>query len=182
MFQESLELLDPIDVRSAVMQIQQSWHKATQSILETANLLYEFSLRAGWDELRSELNEQKVINTSVVSMLLGIARNPVLMSSNVRDVLPPSYNTLYQLTYLEEDVLSEKIAEGDIYPTMQLGDAKNLVAQYGPKKVKASSRQKSVTATITLKFSYADGYKGRVKSMLKLLKEHFPDVEVKANI
>ena len=115
-------------------------------------------------------------------MLLGIARNPMLMSPDVRDVLPPSYNTLYQLSNLEEDVLSEKIEQGDIYPTMQLSEARNLVAQYATKTAKSSKRQKSVTVAISMKFTDPKGYKGKVQSALKLLKEHFPDVEVKANI
>lgn len=182
MTSQTTEVLSPIDVRSAITEIGQAWHKATQSILETANLLFEFSLREGWDELRSELNEQKVMNTSVISMLLGIARNPMLMSPDVRDVLPPSYNTLYQLSNLEEDVLSEKIEQGDIYPTMQLSEARNLVAQYATKTAKSSKRQKSVSVAISMKFTDPKGYKGKVQSALKLLKEHFPDVEVKANI
>lgn len=182
MTSKNMEILSPIDVRSAVAEIGRAWHKATESIIETADLLYAFSLREGWDELRSELHDKKIIHTSVVSMLLGIAGNPMLMSPDHRDALPPSYNTLYQLNKLEPGVLSEKIEQGDINPTMQLNEARNLVAEYLPKTAKTSKRQKSVSVTISMKFSDPKGYKGKVQSAMKLLKEHFPDVELKANI
>lgn len=182
MTEQSYEVLAPIDVDSAVIEIGESWHKATQSIFETANLLLEYSNREGWNGLRNELTKKKIISNSVISMLLGIATNPLLSDPKIQAHLPPSYNSIYLLGKLDEDVLTECIESKDISPMMLVNEARTIAAKYSVKKASGKKKSKAVTVTISMRFTDAKGYKGIVQSAVKLLQSEFPDVLVKANI
>lgn len=182
MTEQSYEVLSPIDVDSAVVEIGESWHKATQSIFDTANLLLEYSNREGWDGLRNKLTEKKILSSPVISMLLGIATNPLLSDPKIQEHLPPSYNSIYLLSSLDDSVIRERIKNKDISPTMQVNEARTLAAQYSVKNVAGKKKSKSVTVTISMKFSDPKGYKGAIQSAVKLLQSEFPDVLVKANI
>ena len=77
--------------------ITASWRKVASSIIETGRLLLDAEQqldRAGFTALRKHLVENCIMSESVISKLLGIARNSVLSAPENISLLPASYATL----------------------------------------------------------------------------------------
>jgi len=175
---QQVEVLHPIDLPDAVTRIGASWRKAAESILETAKLLHDYNLREGWDDLKSKLIAQNIMKDAVISMLLGIGRNQCLMQMDPK-MLPPSYNTLYSMSRVDEKTLQKKLEKGEIGPDLLLEDARDWVASV---KTKNTVEKKSSTphfkGTIGLKFPYVRGAKSQLDEIKSLIEKKFPDVEV----
>jgi len=69
------------------------------------------------------------ISPRVAQMFMKVANNPVLSNAKTSSHLPASYNSLYELTKLEEDRLEEIIAEGVVNAGTTYSAAKSLVRQ-----------------------------------------------------
>lgn len=119
------DLVASVEVEHAVKEIGQSWHKAVESIIETSNLLYKYKQKKNiWNPLQKMLIERGIMHESVISMLVGIGGNALLVNEDNFHLLPPSYNTLYQLSKLDEGVLEEKISCGDVHTGITIEIAK----------------------------------------------------------
>jgi hypothetical protein len=109
--------------------IAASWRKVASSIIETGQLLLDAEQqldRAGFAALRKHLVENGIMSESVISKLLGIARNSVLSAPENVPQLPASYATLYVLAGKNPDDVQSAIAEGKISPFTQLKDVNDL--------------------------------------------------------
>jgi hypothetical protein len=74
----------------------------------------------------------------VAERLMKVARNPVLSNSDHGRNLPASYQTLYELAKLPDDVLERKIENGEITPRTERKEAAAM--RGGTRKVSASER------------------------------------------
>jgi hypothetical protein len=83
-----------------------------------------------------------------MSMLRSIIANPVLMEPKNRQLLPPSYNTLWTLTQIQEKVLEEKIAKKELSPNLTLEAARTWRRELSIPKKKVSKRLAPVYATL----------------------------------
>lgn len=115
------------------------WRKVASSIIETGQLLLDAEQqldRAGFTALRKHLVESGIMSESVISKLLGIARNSVLSAPENVPQLPASYATLYVLAGKNPDDVQSAIAEGKISPFTQLKDVNDLFPDNPAKSAK----------------------------------------------
>lgn len=106
-----------------------SWKKATEGIIDTGLYLLEAeeSLgKIGFRDLRRELEDNNIMSSSVISKIMGIARNPVLTNPEYRSNLPPSYATLYLLSQQDHIALEGKIVDREITPDTEQREVKEL--------------------------------------------------------
>lgn len=108
----------------AVAEITASWHKSIVSLIETAKLLLDYSFREDWKDIQRELSDRGIMQSSVISMMLGIAQNRLINNPKYIHQLPPAYNTLYQLTQLDEREIEKKFKKGEITPSLRLEDVR----------------------------------------------------------
>lgn len=109
--------------------ITASWRKVASSIIETGRLLLDAERqldRAGFTALRKYLVENCIMSESVISKLLGIARNSVLSAPENVSLLPASYATLYVLAGKDPVEVQTALADGKISPHTQLKDLNDL--------------------------------------------------------
>ena len=70
-----------------------------------------------------------------------------------RQLLPPSYNTLWTLTQIQEKVLEEKIAKKEISPNLRLEQARAWKRELSAPKKRAGKRVAPVYATLKVESS-----------------------------
>ena len=177
------EILPPVDMKSveaALSDITTSWRKTTDAILNTADTLYKYQSSQDWAVISEELDKRNIIKISVQKFLVGIAQNPTLMDSGLRDSLPPHYNTLYHMSRIDGDKLRTLLKKGTINPSTLLEDVRKLADKFSPKKKQNSSKVTSqlVSATIRIDFPEGQGSKRQINGIVKLLEENYPEVNV----
>lgn len=163
---------------NAVEEIKASWQKSINSMIETAQLILEYSFSSEWKNIQKELADRNIMKPSVVSMMLGIANNPVLTNPEYRDKLPLSYNSLYHLSLLEEKEVETRIKDGKINTSFRLEDVRALKKKLEGKP--ATTTVKNITlASIPL----ADFEENKIEILVELekLKEKYPCIVVKAS-
>jgi hypothetical protein len=177
---EVLPPIDPIAVRTALNEITTSWKKTTEAIMNTAAVLLKHRRSPYWTTIEEELDKKNIIKISVQKFLISIAQNTALMDENIRHSLPPHYNTLYHVSRIRGDKIKKLVLDGTINPSTLLQEARDLAEQYNPKSKPGSSKilNKSITATIKLKFPKGQGSKSQINEIVKLLKAKFPGVSV----
>ena len=144
------ELVDdtPIDVDATVPLFAKAWHSTINVMFAMLELIQTHQNRPGFEKLCETLDKDNIIKRSVMSMLRSIIANPVLMAPENRQMLPPSYNTLWTLTQLQEDVLEDKIAKKELSPNLTLEAARTWKRELTIPKKKVSKRLAPVYATL----------------------------------
>jgi hypothetical protein len=168
------DIATSVEVEHAVQEIGQSWYKAVESIIETATLLHKYKKSKLWKPIKEELIARNIMKDSVMSMLSAIAENTLLTSQEHIPLLPPSYNTLYQLTKLGDEELERRFIEGDIHPNLKVEDTrewrKELAAGI---KTDRSDVQLVNYANIKIPAD-AELFDDELENALKSLQERFP--------
>lgn len=131
-----------IDVAAAIPLFAQAWHKTVSALFEMLELIQQHQNRPGFERLCEALDREGIIKRSVMSMLQKVIANPVLMSPEHRELMPPSYNTLWTLTALKEDVLETKIASKELTPFLTLETARQWKSEL-KERDRSSPRQKA---------------------------------------
>jgi hypothetical protein len=112
------------EVETVINQITNTWNKAAEYILEVATIInthatYDDSVgKKNWKEIREALIDRKIMSQTTISNLRQIAKKQILYD-NVQ-LLPPAYNTLWELSKLEEKELKDKFKKGLIHPVLKL--------------------------------------------------------------
>ena len=173
------DLVVSVEVEHAVKEIGESWHKAVQSIIDTAVLVHHYKKSKYWKDIKEQLIERNIMKDSVMSMLSAIAENPLLTSEEHIPLLPPSYNTLYQLTKLGDEELQRRFIDGDIHPNLKVEDTREW------RKELASGIRTEISdvrfinyATVKIR-SDVDFNENELLYALVSLKEKFPFLDVK---
>ncbi len=163
-----------VPTKRAVTNIAGAWNKTIDALLETANLLYTYSQQANWKEIKEQLQLDGVMGASVISMMLGIGRDPRLQKPSLKKLLPPSYNTLYLLTKLDDDVIDAKVKEEVLTPALTVQDVREWSKPTGA----ATSNIPADKLVVRLpeKFSACD--RARLLKALQEVAAEYPGVKV----
>jgi transcriptional regulator with AAA-type ATPase domain len=108
-----------------------------------------------WEQLREEL--QNWMDNSIISMYVRIGKNLWLIAKENKEKLPPSYNTLYQLSFLTADELQKLDDKQQLTPSITLAEAKKFVGKSGSKKSKSSKLKQTAAMSIPVLVKYQDG-------------------------
>lgn len=107
---------------SYAQKIGAAWHRAAESIIEVGCMLNEAEDKLGppgFRELRKQLQNDKVMSGATISKLKIIAQNALLTAPKRVQLLPPSYETLYNLSRWDDANLEQGFSDGTISPEMQ---------------------------------------------------------------
>jgi hypothetical protein len=121
-------------------QINASWQKSVDSIIETGSLLLKAKLALGHG-FTAMIKTKLLFGERTTEMLMRIADHPVLSNPNHGSVLPPSWRTLYELTKIPNKTLIAKIEDGTIKADFE---RKDVAALKGGKPV---NRRNNTPAT-----------------------------------
>ena len=177
------------EVETVINQITNTWNKAAEYILEVATIInthatYDDSVgKKNWKEIREALIDRKIMSQTTISNLRQIAKKQILYD-NVQ-LLPPAYNTLWELSKLEEKELKDKFKKGLIHPVLKLEEArqwKQVGEEDGIQVLEVYEEVKDMKKGITIYFTENDIIKKyhqieeNLKQIKKLMK--YADVEV----
>jgi len=177
------------DVETVISQITNTWNKAAEYILEVATIInthatYSDSTgKKKWKEIRETLIERKIMSQTTISNLCQIAKRQILYD-NVK-LLPPAYNTLWELSKLEDKELKDKFKKGLIHPVLKLEEArqwKQVDDDDDIQVVEVYEEVKNMKKGITISFSENDIIKKyhqideHIKEIKRLMK--YADIEV----
>lgn len=160
-----------IDV--AVNEISTSWHKSVENILKTANLIREYSFTEEWKAIQEELINKNIMKSSVISMMMRISSNTALNDPKNLHYLPPSYNSLYNLSVMSPNVIESKINDGQICSSTKLEEIRCWV----PKK--KSIPRKKIISLIKVDFNDYELHKNELLIELKTIAQQFPFLVIK---
>lgn len=179
----------PDDVEFVISQITNTWNKAAEYILEVATIInknatYNDSIgKKKWKDIRETLIERKIMSQTTISNLCQIAKRQILYD-NVQ-LLPPAYNTLWELSKLEEKELKDKFKKGLIHPVLKLEEArqwKQVDEDDGIEIIEVYEVAKDLKRSVTIYFSKDDIIKkySQIDEHLKELKRKmkYANIEV----
>ena len=104
-------------VDNYLISITSAWNKAAMSIIEVGRQLNEAQndlSKIEFRQLKRELEDQRIMSNSTITKLRMIANNVVLTREENQKYLPPSYETLYLLTRVEDDELEKAFVNQQI--------------------------------------------------------------------
>ena len=136
-------------------------------------LIRKVTNKKGFKALQEELENRGIMKRSVFAMFKSIAENP-LIQANIKDKLPPSYNTLYYVARIEDqDVFESAIKGGRISPLSTLEDMKKFSNEYKngeSKKYKSYTPKQPTVNLASIKVEPANFKKHKIQ-ILHLLQE-----------
>ena len=118
------------NVDNYLISITSAWNKAAFSIIEVGRQLNEAQNELSknqWVQLRRELEDQRIMSNSTITKLKMIANNVVLTREENQKYLPPSYETLYVLSQVEDDELSKAFDDHQISTETQRKNIPEIV-------------------------------------------------------
>lgn len=115
-------------VQSYVKAINTSWHKSTDSILETAKICAEAEKKLNADD-KTKLYKNLIFSKATFSKLAKVGSQSRLLSEDVKPLLPPNYSILYDIAKLPEKELRQAIKDGIINPNMSRADLEAWTAE-----------------------------------------------------
>jgi hypothetical protein len=95
--------------------IEENWYRASSSIFKVAKLCAEAKNTLTKVQLR-ELIGQLPFERSIFSKLSAIGDNDRLCDPQLRQLLPPHYSIVYEVTKLTDEELDLAVDEGVIHP------------------------------------------------------------------
>jgi len=160
------QTLTTSELHDIMSEIAEVGRRVVNSHLALAMVIAKHERESYWDQLREEL--QKWIDNAIISMYVRIGKNIWITSEKNMEKLPPSYNTLYHLSFLPADELQKLDDKKKITPSVTLAEAKEFVKNAGarksiPKQVKAS---KQLSIPVAVKFPDGTGKKRIAKDLL----------------
>jgi hypothetical protein len=160
------QTLSANELHDIMSEIAEVGRRVVNSHLALAMVIAKHERESYWDQLREEL--QKWIDNAIISMYVRIGKNIWITSEKNMEKLPPSYNTLYHLSFLPADELQKLDDKKKITPSVTLAEAKEFVKNAGarksiPKQVKAS---KQLSIPVAVKFPDGTGKKRIAKDLL----------------
>lgn len=118
-----------INIDAACKAIGHEWRTTIDAMFNIVELIRKVTGKKGFRELQEELENRGIMKRSVFVMFKSIAENH-LITMNIRDKLPASYNTLYHVAKIEDqDIFESALKDGTIASDSKLEDIKSFVAQ-----------------------------------------------------
>ena len=109
--------------------ITTAWQKSVESIIETGRLLIEAKAELPHGEFENMINEKLPFGSRTAQRLMKIADHPILSNPTHVSHLPPSWGTLYALTELPDEVLSDMLEDGKLNCEIERKDVEQIKAQ-----------------------------------------------------
>jgi hypothetical protein len=172
------KILPAVDQRVAVAEIARAWSQTIDSLLNTANLLFTYSQQANWRAIREQLQVDGVMGASVISMMLSIGRDPRLHQPSIKQLLPPSYNTLYLLTKLDDAVIDAKIKDDALTPALTVQEVRAWSNQKVSSNGNTAPNPSKDKFVLHLPNKFGTRDKDRLLKLLQSVAKQFPGVEV----
>lgn len=94
--------------------ISTSWHRATEQILETAQLILEAEKRLSPSSIRQLKMQSLPFGVGTYSKLKKIAESNVITNPKNLEFLPNSFSTIYELTHLSENEFNQAVNDGTL--------------------------------------------------------------------
>ena len=138
------------NVDNYLISITSAWNKAAMSIIEVGRQLNEAQndlSKIEFRQLKRELEDQRIMSSSTITKLKMIANNVVLTKEENQKYLPPSYETLYLLSRIEENELSEAFENQLISTETQRNNISNI---FGYQKQNSSKINSSSKISISI--------------------------------
>jgi hypothetical protein len=134
-------------VQSYVKAINTSWHKSTDSILETAKICAEAEKKLNADD-KTKLYKNLIFSKATFSKLAKVGSQSRLLSEDVKPLLPPNYSILYDIAKLPEKDLRQAIKDGIINPNMSRADLEAWAAEQRGEGKEEGDGEDRVIATL----------------------------------
>jgi len=138
------------NIDSYLISITSAWNKAAMSIIEVGRQLNEAKENLSnikFRQLKRELEDQRIMSNSTITKLRMIANNVVLTKEENQKYLPPSYETLYLLSRVEENELSEAFDNQLISTETQRNNIPNI---FGYQKITSSKANSNSKISISI--------------------------------
>ncbi len=122
-------------IKTYAARIEQTWHRALESIFAIGDLLIEARKdfrndKQAYDVLINQLS----FGPRVAQRLVAIAETSFLRKSSVQKCLPPCWTTLNELRQLSETKFTRAIKDKKILPDMTREDAKAIAHPFSNQK------------------------------------------------
>jgi tellurite resistance protein len=162
-----------VTMQNYAKEINKSWRKTTDSVLETARLCAEADKALRADE-KSKLIKGLDFSKATFSKLVKIGSKPQLQSDPIKASLPPSYSIVYEVAKLKEPDLQVAIKEGVINPGMTRGELSAWVSKRGPKAATTDDQNRpKVIATVQVPPDYDVTKQQQLEKALDKLRAQF---------
>lgn len=160
-------------IESYAKQINGSWRKTTDSILETAELCAEAVDKLSKDD-KTKLVEQLDFSAATFSKLAKIGQEPRLQEEKVKALLPPNYSIVYEVAKLSSGELDAAISDQVISPTMSRADLEAwLTKRFGVEEAPVSEDKPRVIATVRVPPTFTRAQQAKLEAALERLQEEF---------
>lgn len=140
--------LSVVDVNQAIQEINISWRKTKEAIINTAILLNKYKQSSNWKQIEEAIVHKHIMPEISLKQLLAIGQHSVLTNSKFLPLLPSSVDAMYQASKADEEPLKELFEKGKIKPTSSNKEIKNLVATL-PRRNIAWDRRKEAQKKAT---------------------------------
>ncbi len=153
--------------------INSSWRKTTDSILETARLCTKANGQLTKDG-RKQLVQLLSFSPSVFSKLVKIGEHALLHQDQVKSLLPPNYTIMYALSQLSDAELQAAVDAGAISPVMSREDVVLLQKRKeGDEAAEGETAKALVLATLKVPVDFDDERKEELEAALEQLQAKF---------
>lgn len=126
-----------------VERIRAEWRKSLEGILEAGRILIEAERELGKTRYLNMVQFQLPFSRATASKLRIIAGDKRIASCSFTNSLPPSWDSLYQLTHLKDEVFYQAITDGRIHAGITQKETKRLVNNPNAPSVRQQSRRQS---------------------------------------
>jgi hypothetical protein len=152
--------------------INASWHKTTDSVLETARLCAEADKKLPTDQ-KNKLFKDLEFSKAAFSKFVKIGSHPQLQTDPVKSLLPPNYSIVYEVAKLPESDLRVAIKEGVITPKMSRGDLGAWLERRAGKVPASDSPLARIIATVEVPSDYDPKKQALLEKALEKLRLQF---------
>ena len=151
-------------------QIGKALGKTVEGFIEAGEWLIE--AKRGPDKLPhgeflAMVADDLKISADTAQRLMKIAGHPVLSNAAYARLLPPTRETLYELTKVEDDKLEAAIKDGRVNPMMERKDAAGLLPTKTPKPTKPPAATAVATKAPVIVVAAADRAEARARQIEK---------------
>jgi hypothetical protein len=171
--------------------IRLRWNKARDSILEVGHLIIEARRTLPPDEYQKLRKVDLPFDYSTLQKLQRLAESERVNDPKNHDLLPHSWNTLYEIIHLSDEAFQAGIDRGIIHPEVTWKEIKKLRDEFDPelamKRAKRAAAKSQDTSVIPLRKSRANHQTVRpapatevasaVGATLSVIGEETPDTE-----
>jgi len=158
-------------VQGHYTKIATAWHKTIEGVLDASSELLKAKQSlssADWKNLVTTLATNKVMSSSTTRKLIAIAETKVFQNPDIQKFLPSSYATLYEMKDIKEDIIIEKINNGELTSSIQRNQLSSVFGAKKPQKDVFKDIQK---LSISIKGSKQDLSDDSFKELKELLEK-----------